>query len=130
MHSGQRRTDQSIINLLRDGPTARIDLLVTCVELFQIAGTSVDRGRRPVAHAARALESIYVVCGKGRVFRPPTPKVVSELVERFGSRLGLPPHRTRAEKKKDQPFSHLPHRFVGNFVACQLSEALLANATS
>src|SRR5205823_5220098 len=60
---------------------SRIDgTLSIRVKIFSLI---VDLRARPIAHSARALDSIHIIAGEGRVSCAPGPKIRREFIERI-----------------------------------------------
>src|SRR5207247_783675 len=87
LHARQRRADQFVIDLFRNGPTLDVDLLPARCELSKIFALLVDGSCRPIASSARAFDPIYVIVCKWRILSAPRPKIASEFVESFRFRV-------------------------------------------
>src|SRR5205814_2826106 len=76
------------------------DLLPACFERSEILSPIVDARARPIARSARSFEAIDVVPGERRIFRAPSPKVVSDFIERVFLLSGVNAERTQDRQEK------------------------------
>jgi hypothetical protein len=67
--------------LFGDRPSIRVDFFPARFELREIFALTVDRGARPIAYSAGALDSIYIVTRERRIFRAPRPEIVGKFID-------------------------------------------------
>ena len=82
-HARQCRTDQLVIDLLRNRPGRGVDLLPARLEFFEVLSAFADAEARPVARAARSLDAVHIIAGERRIFFAPVPEIVRQFIQRL-----------------------------------------------